>query len=70
MTVKCGTAGCRNRITPPHEHNNWDLWCDECHRAARGPKVAKGGYWKGLKLHRNFQLRTARAGHSRRAGQA
>lgn len=33
---KCYTKGCENQITKPHEFNNWDLWCCECHAKAWG----------------------------------
>lgn len=55
-TVKCATIGCRNRITPPHIYNNFDLWCGFCHAASR-PKPD---------LAADFQLRVARHGHQRR----
>lgn len=43
MTVRCLT--CRNRMTPPHAWNGWDLWCAACHGAGRphtGPAAGPG----------------------------
>jgi hypothetical protein len=33
---ECYDKGCKNKITEPHEFNNWDLWCGECHAKAHG----------------------------------
>jgi hypothetical protein len=54
-TVKCITKGCRNRITPPHRHNNWDLWCGTCHAVARGEDKMTAAQFKERAKQKSLQ---------------
>lgn len=65
-TIKCFTKGCNNRITEPHEWNNYDMWCAKCHAKSRNKDKPESFLARRSRLNSAFALRCARDGHKQR----
>ncbi len=63
QTMKCYTKGCRRRIQLGSKYNNYNLWCDACHKAA-DPTAHFTPSQKREYLQRQFAQRIFRDGRA------